>query len=332
MEENQHTTGSRDQGGTSHCDLEEYAVEDVSNSLVLPAEALFYALPYMSLPELLSMEQVCRASREWVRDGVVLWRRLHVERPLSRRLTDEVLLRLSKRSCGQLECLCIVDCLRISEGAVEQVVLKSPRLTKLFLPGCNRLSADGVVSMVKTHTEQCKKAAMPGLKELKLRNIPGLTEHHLQSLVTIMGTPPVPHLGMKLHFYHEDDLSHLCGYQDRPIDVEICPKCRNVTMVYDCTREECQAKQACRACALCIVRCAECGACLQDDELNETVCLDFLCLSCWLKLPKCAECNRPACGRHLGNLEEQKSSLLCDQCLDFSLLPSDLLAHRHEDA
>ncbi|KAI5065896.1 hypothetical protein GOP47_0018520 [Adiantum capillus-veneris] len=282
---------------TSPSNVEQTA-EDTNKPLQLPAEALYYALPYMNLQELLSMEQVCRASREWVRDGVLLWRRLHLEEPLNYSVTDEVLCCLSKRSNGQLECLCLVDCVGITEAAVEKVVLMSPRLTKLFLPGCTGISADFVVKIVKVHTGLWG-GIMPGLKELKLRNIRGVTDHHLQTLATIMGMPVVSNLVTKPQFFHEDDYPRVRDLQQRPIDVEVCPKCRDVGMVYDCTRLECQAKQECRACAGCTVRCNECGVCLQDDEHNETVCFDVMCLNCWLRLPKCAECHRPACGRHL---------------------------------
>eukprot|EP00250_Pteridium_aquilinum_P011718 c2025_g1_i1 orf=192-698(+) len=152
-----------DAGETSHGGVHE-TIEDGDEPLVSPIEALFYALPYMSLQSLLSMEQVCKASRDWVRDDVLLWRSLRVEGPLSNSFTDEILIRLSKRSNGQLECLCLVDCLRITEGAVEQVVLTSPRLTKLFLPGCSGITAEGVVNMVRAHTNQ-RGVGIPGLKE-----------------------------------------------------------------------------------------------------------------------------------------------------------------------
>ncbi|MCO5601465.1 hypothetical protein L7F22_055588 [Adiantum nelumboides] len=195
---------------------------------------------------------------------------------------------------------------------------------QLFLPGCSGISADGVVNIVKAHTDLWG-ATMPCLKELKLRNIRGLTEHHLHSLLTIMGIPVVPRPVSKLRFFNEDDHQQLRDHEQRPIDVEVCPKCRDVRIVYDCTRKECQDKQECRACAFCTMRCAECGICLQEDECNDTACFDSMCLNCWLKRPKCSECNRPACRRHIANsFKQDQSTLLCWQCRDLLLTPSDV--------
>lgn len=309
-------------GETSHSGVYSTA-EDGNEPSVLPAEALFYALPYMGLRDVLSMEQVCKASRDWVREGVLLWRRLQVERPLSNSLTDKILIRLSKRSNRELECLCLVDCLRITERAVEQVVMTSPRLTKLFLPGCSGITAEGVVNMVREHTNR-RGPEMPGLKELRLRNIPGLTERHLQSLLDIMDVAKVPCSGSKPRYYNGDYDSLSCDFHG-PIDVEVCSKCSTVRMVFDCNRDTCQEKQECRACITCTVRCAECGICLKDDEQEEAVCVDYLCSNCWLRLPKCSHCNRPACSKHSStSFEVQGSSLLCDKCADFSHVPSDL--------
>ncbi|KAH6555566.1 hypothetical protein KP509_1Z243900, partial [Ceratopteris richardii] len=271
----------------------ELGFEDGGGTRILPAtlvEALFYALPYMSLQDLLMIEKVYRTSREWIREGISLWHKVHVEPPLSSKLMDDVLLQLLKRSCGLMESLCLVDCLRITDESVHQIVLTSPKLTKLFLLGCNGITADGIVTIVKDHTEQWG-ATMPGLKALKLHNINGLSEDHLQSLITIMETSAESHLIPKPRYYHENDHSCMFKYPS-VIDLPVCPKCSCVRMVYDCPQEECQLKQECRACVFCTIRCAECGICLPNEELNETECPEFLCLRCWFKSAKSSECNR----------------------------------------
>ncbi|KAH6557789.1 hypothetical protein KP509_1Z094100, partial [Ceratopteris richardii] len=285
-------------------------------------ETLFYALPYMSMQDLLMMEQVCRTSREWSREGISLWHKLHVEPPLSCKLTDDVLLQLSRRSRGLMTSLHLVDCLIITHEPVHQIVLTSPKLTKLFLPGSNIIIADGIVTIVKDHTEKWG-ATMPGLKALKLHNINGLSEDHLQSLITIMETSAESHPILKPRYYHENDHSCMFKYPSG-IDVQVCPKCRCVRMVYDCPREECQLKQEWRACVFCTIRCAECGICLPNEELIETECREFLCLRWWFKSAKCSECNRAILRRKSGIVHEaQGSTLLCDQCRFRSLVLVD---------
>ncbi|KAH7306954.1 hypothetical protein KP509_22G039800 [Ceratopteris richardii] len=195
--------------------------------------------------------------------------------------------------------------------------------------GCNRITADGIVTIVKDHTEQWG-ATMPGLKALKLHNINGLSEDHLQSLITIMETSVESHPIPKPRYYHENDHSCMFKYPS-VIDVQVCPKCRCVRMVYDCPQEECQLKQECRACVFCTIRCAECGICLPNEELNETECPEFLCLRCWFKSAKCSECNRAILRRKSGNVQEaQGSTLLCDQCRFRSLVLVDYYELDHD--
>jgi len=74
----------------------------------------------------------------------------------------------------------------------------------------------------------------------------------------------------------------------------------------------------CRGCFFCVARCETCGGCIDLEELGETglACSDFLCMDCWLKLPKCSTCNRPYCERH-SDLKEKLSSsgqFTCQEC------------------
>eukprot|EP00250_Pteridium_aquilinum_P011252 c19937_g1_i1 orf=161-2350(-) len=271
--------------------------EDKGNEVSMH-EAMSYALSYMSLQDLLTMEKVSKSLKDWIRNDVLLWQQLHVEPPLSKGLTDEVLLELASRSKGQLWCLNLVDCTKVTEAAVEQVVLSNPRLTKLCLPGCTRISADSVVRMVEVLAKN-RRSGLSCLKQLRIRNIYGLTREHLATLENMVGARSS--YKRKPRYYHNGH-SAFCD-DERPIDVEECPKCTNVRLVYDCTRERCQQMQGlkfqeCRACFLCTVRCEECGRCINDNDYEETFSLDLLCSCCWLRLPKCAACSRPGCGRH----------------------------------
>lgn len=283
--------------------------EDAGNEVFIH-EAISYALSYMSLQDLLTMEKVCKFLRDCIRNDVLLWQQLHVEPPLSKSFTDEVLLELASRSKGQLRCLNLVDCTKVTEVAVEQVVFSNPRLTKLSLPGCTRISADSVVRMVAHY-------GLSGLKQLRIRNIYGLTREHLASLENMVGARS-PYQ-RKPQYYHNGHHASFCD-DERPIDVEECPKCTNVRLVYDCTRERCQQKQGlkfqeCRACFLCTVRCEECGRCINDNDYEETFSLDLLCSCCWLRLPKCTACSRPGCGRHADHfIRTPETTYVCGNC------------------
>ncbi|KAL3510517.1 hypothetical protein ACH5RR_029918 [Cinchona calisaya] len=109
-----------------------------------------------------------------------------------------------------------------------------------------------------------------------------------------------------LHFYHEyKDLSTF-KHSSSPIDVDICPKCDEVRLVFDCPRDSCRRKKQqqrqqkfeCRGCYICISRCEECGICIKEEDPEEAACADMLCLGCWLRLPKCSFCNKPYCHQH----------------------------------
>eukprot|EP00250_Pteridium_aquilinum_P004866 c15054_g1_i1 orf=277-2343(+) len=285
----------------------------------LVPEALQYTLSYMSLQELLTMEKVCRSLRIRIKSDVLLWQRLHIELPMSNFLTDEVLLELASRAGGQLQSLSLVDCTRVTEAALEQVILSNPKLAKLSLPGCSRISADAVVRMVEILTN-CKVSGMAGLKQLRVRNMYGFTKQHLESLQKMVGVRPQDQsISRKPQYYHQ---KHHASFHDDDIaiDVEECPKCSNIKLVYDCTREKCQQRkggdcQDCRACILCIGRCEACGSCITDNDYEETFSLDVLCSCCWLGLPKCAECNRPACGSHADHfIRTPEITFVCGDC------------------
>lgn len=288
-----------------------------------PHEAIFFTLSHLSLQDLFSVERVCKSLRAAVKNDVLLWRHLHVEHPLSKRLTNDTLLQLSARAQGHLQCLSLVDCFKITDDGLKQVLDSNPKLTKLCLPGCTRITADGIVTMVKGHTEQSGDS-MPGLKHLRIRGLYGLTKDHLNNLkASLDGGLQQQSESVKPHFYHNGH--YMFSYHDdRSIDVEVCPKCENARLVYDCPRERCQKKkgnklQQCRGCIFCIARCEECGRCIDDNEFEETFCLDLLCSACWLQLPKCLECNRPGCGRHADHfIRRPDTSFVCGDCMGVS--------------
>lgn len=163
-------------------------------------------------------------------------------------------------------------------------------------------------------------SGLSSLKQLRVRNMDGFTKEHLGNLQKMVGVRTEDQSSSRRpQYYH---LKHHASFHDddRAIDVEECPKCTNVRLVYDCTRERCQQRkglnfQDCRACILCIVRCEACGGCITDNDYEETFSLDVLCSCCWLGLPKCAECNRPACGSHADHfIRTPETTFVCGEC------------------
>lgn len=96
-----------------------------------PHDALLLSLGYLELKDLLSAERVCRSFRSAVRDDPLLWRSIHIDQPLSERVTDDDLLKLTGRSQGILQSLSLVDCSRITDDGIRRVLECNPRLTKV---------------------------------------------------------------------------------------------------------------------------------------------------------------------------------------------------------
>uniref|UniRef100_A0A0E0AVK2 F-box domain-containing protein n=1 Tax=Oryza glumipatula TaxID=40148 RepID=A0A0E0AVK2_9ORYZ len=248
-----------------------------------PHAALLLSLAYLPLRELLSCAGACRRLRDAVAGDPLLWRRVAVAAPpLARRLTDEALLALTGRAGGTLRSLRLLGCTRVSDAGLLRVVERNPGITELYMPRCTGLTAEGVVKIVQVLYE-CNG---------NLNRI-------------------------RLHVLNTN--------YERRIDVDVCPMCTNVRLVFDCTRDGCRRKDSraqCRGCFFCVARCETCGGCIDLEELSETelACSDFLCMECWLPLPKCSTCNRPYCKRH-ENLKVDLSpsgQFTCHRCVEFS--------------
>ncbi|XP_052186621.1 F-box protein SKIP14-like [Diospyros lotus] len=254
-----------------------------------PHPALFFALGFLGVRDLLSVERVCSSFCSTVRSDPLLWRRIHIGQPLNERITDDVLLQLTSRAQGNLQCLSLLECPRITDDGLKHVLENNPRLTKLSVPGCTRLSIEGIVNNLKA----LKSKGTLGIKHLRIGGRYGITDEQFEELKLLLGTDI--HIEEKAHkprFYHRGNHYLSCD-DDRAIDIEICPKCQKLRLVYDCPAEGCQEKadstQACRACKLCIPRCVQCGHCISDSEYEETFCLEWLCSDCSNRSPKRAD-------------------------------------------
>ncbi|KAK7319075.1 hypothetical protein RJT34_03788 [Clitoria ternatea] len=254
-----------------------------------PHPALSFCLGYLGLSDLLVVERVCKSLHSTVRGDPLLWRSIRVDQPLNERVTDDVLLQLTSRAQGNLQCLSLVECTRITDDGLRRVLEANPKLIKLSVPGCTRLSIEGIVSMLKAYNSM----STTGVKHLHIGGLYGVTQEHFEELKFLLGADSqlLQH-SKKPHFYSRGNL-YLSYDDDRAIDIEVCPRCQNLRLVYDCPGEGCQGMEhtgeVCRACTLCILRCSQCGRCINDSEYEETFCLEWLCSSCSKQLVKCSE-------------------------------------------
>ncbi|CAL0306385.1 unnamed protein product [Lupinus luteus] len=254
---------------------------------VAPHPALSFALSYMGLADLLAVERVCKSLHYAVRSDPLLWRSIHIDQPLNERITDDVLFQLTNRSQGKLQCLSLVECTRITDDGLKRVVEANPTLIKLSVPGCTRLSVEGIVGILKAF----RSVGIPGVKHLHIGY--GVTQQNYEELMLLSGTDnQMLQHSHKPHFYRRGNLYLSCD-DDRAIDIEVCPRCQNLRLVYDCPAEGCQgvgnAIYAYRACILCIPRCSQCGRCINGSDYEETFCLELLCSLCSEQLVKCSE-------------------------------------------
>ncbi|KAL6566548.1 hypothetical protein OROGR_002163 [Orobanche gracilis] len=269
----------------------EEKVEGVEKSEGVLHEAWNFALSCMGVKDLLSVERVCKSLRSSVQDGYWLWMSVHIDQPLNERITDDHLLQLACRAKGNLQCLSLVECPKVTDDGIRRLLETNPRLTKLFVPGCTRLTIEGILNNIKIHNSN---KGIPGIKHLRIGRLFGVTREHFEELKLLLGSNPFkPEKHQKPHFYHQGNF-YLPFDDDRAIDIEMCPRCKKFRLVYDCPAEGCQVKdntasQMCRACTLCIARCAHCGRCISDNEYEETFCLDLLCSDCFKQMLKCQD-------------------------------------------
>lgn len=271
------------------------------------------SLRYLGLSDLLVLERVCKSLHSTVRDPQ-MWTSIHIDQPLNERITDDILLELTNRAQGLLQCLSLVECTRITDDGLRRVLEFNPKLSKLSVPGCTRLSIEGIVGMLKAYNSMGTQK----VKHLHIGGLYGVTQKHFEQIKLLLGTDKKrqenaldiqPHENArdsqpqenapdsqllehshKPHFYCRWNLYLPCD-DDRDLDIEVCPRCQNLRLVYDCPAEGCQgvgghATQLCRACTLCIPRCSQCGRCINDSEYEETFCLELLCSHCSQHLVK----------------------------------------------
>ncbi|XP_059278607.1 F-box protein SKIP28 [Lycium ferocissimum] len=287
-----------------------------------PHEAMFFILPYLPLFELLSMTQVCKSFRDALKDDILPWLNIIIEKPLSSRFSDDFLVKITSKAKGRLRVVALKNCFKITDDALLQVIASNPHIDKLFLPGCTGLTIEGVIGVVKLLTKADHR-----LNNLSISGIYNVKREDFETLCHLMGINQMQMKQGKNNYYHRRGELLAFKQESQPsMDVDICPKCGEIREVFDCPRDSCKRKMQqqqqllikCRGCFFCVPRCEECGVCTKDEELGEAACADILCLNCWLHLPKCNYCNKAYCNQHAYQQQSQHpadfSGFLCSDC------------------
>ncbi|OAE21450.1 hypothetical protein AXG93_3506s1240 [Marchantia polymorpha subsp. ruderalis] len=266
-------------------------------------------------------------------NDVLVWRKLGVERPLNRALTDDILMTLVKRAGGLLKSMRLITCLRITDEGLSNALSLCPQLEKLEVPGCIQLNIDALVLTVEQHCAMSRSKGMSGIKQLQILGKFKIQEQNEFTQRDMILRGNVHHLTTTWTVYQSPKtwpvyLSSSTIDDDRAMDVEICHLCKSdyATVVFDCTRKSCENAaridtiKACEGCFICLPSCSGCGTCLplDDEQFERACCQRYLCFSCWAQSPKYAKCNTVICRKHKRDFMESTTfsalSSVCEKC------------------
>ncbi|CAH2045220.1 unnamed protein product, partial [Thlaspi arvense] len=250
-----------------------------------PHDAFELVLPYLEMKDVLAVEGVCRSLRDSVRKEPFLWRAIDLsDSSLKYRVTDDSLLKLTRRAQGKLQCLNLGGCVSITDNGMMQVLASNPHLTKLSVSGCLGLSTAGMLSILR----DLKSSNRLGVKSLITGGALYFTKEQFKELNLLLGSDAKAGAKSRRQRLYTSCRSEFSLDDDRVTDLEICPWCEKPSLVFDCAAESCPLKEhpcpksSCRACIVCIERCHDCGSCLNDCE-HKPFCFAFSCVICYKK-------------------------------------------------
>ncbi|CAF2035380.1 BnaA09g01970D [Brassica napus] len=250
-----------------------------------PHSAFDLVLPYLEMRDTFVVELVCRSLRDSVRKECCFWRTVDLsDSPLKYKVTDDSLLKLTRRAQGHLRCLNLGGCVGITDDGLMQVLASNPLLTKLSVSGCHRLSTVGLLSILR----DLRSSNQLGLKSLITGGALYFTKEQFKELKLLLGADGEARSKSRRRRLYTSCRSDFSLDDDRGTDIEICPWCEKPSLVFDCASETCPLKdhpcpkQSCRACVVCIERCHDCGSCLNDCE-HKPFCFAFSCVICYKK-------------------------------------------------
>lgn len=96
-----------------------------------PHEALFFVLAYLPVYELINMSEVCMSFRDAVNKDVLPWLDIIIDRPLSSRLSNEILWEITTKANGRLRALVLRNCQKLTNDGLQRVAEKNPFITKV---------------------------------------------------------------------------------------------------------------------------------------------------------------------------------------------------------
>lgn len=103
------------------------------------------------------------------------------------------------------------------------------------MPRCTGLTADGLVKIIQ-FLHECKGT----LSRVRLHGICRMTNLHLDAINSLICRSSQQQDAQALYYNHR--VHEVLNTDDsRPIDVDVCPLCRNVRLVFDCTRKDCRS-------------------------------------------------------------------------------------------
>lgn len=106
-------------------------VEQEASEAKAPHEALFLVLSYLPVYEVVVMSQVCTSLRDAVNNDILLWLNVIVQRPLSWRLNDEILIKITSKANGRLKTLALINCMHVTDHGLQRVVQQNPLINKV---------------------------------------------------------------------------------------------------------------------------------------------------------------------------------------------------------
>lgn len=253
-------------------------------------EGMMFALGYLGLRDILSVEMVCKSLHSAVRNEPFLWKCIHIDSHLGEKISDVDLLRLTQKWPGSLQCLSLVRCKNITDQGLKAVLENNLQLTKLGIFGSVRITHQGLLDNLKSFNMK----AVVGIKKLRVASLFTASKAQYEELLSLLKMDE----GQALHKQEPRILHADCFLPDLHggyipdcflpdlhdgygLDIERCPRCPNYKLVYDCPAEECNIGRSgtCRGCLVCIRRCLRCGRCI-NSEYDETFTLDDICRIC----------------------------------------------------
>jgi len=106
-------------------------VEQEQHEAEPPHQAMFLVLTYLPVYEVVLMSQVCTSLRDAVNNDILPWLNLTVEKPLSWRLNDEILLKVTSKANGRLKTLTLINCMHVTDEGLQRVVEQNPLINKV---------------------------------------------------------------------------------------------------------------------------------------------------------------------------------------------------------